>query len=361
MVKALGRIGLQLTGQSPLMDYLNDEFTHQPAGSQADVICKLVEHLPRPSEHTAVGEVLVGHGWIQVRAEGVTYRVDVADDITTIRLLPAFDESRRRLPITAQRAASWNFLSADERLGKVVIYDILDYVTQIAQLGKGQTYIHASAVAKNGLCLLMPAWGGVGKSSAMLRLVRDYGYQYLADDLAILSDDGIVHRHPKRMQVYAYNLDNDKDLQRRLLGERTRIDRAAWTAHLRLKGPKGVRRRVSAHELFGAAGVATEAAVDQVIMLRRASVGQVHVRPISTSDLISRCAWTLVHELSPLTMISCAAQSAGSTVVPDLATLQESSLAVMRSGFANADTLELVLPLEATPKDLIEGLKPLLR
>jgi hypothetical protein len=79
--------------------------------------------------------------------------------------------------------------------------------------------------ARDGHAVALAAWGGVGKTSLMLQLVQHRGWQFLADDLAVLDDSGAVYRSPWRIPVYAHSLDGKGELRRRLFTGRGLVDR----------------------------------------------------------------------------------------------------------------------------------------
>lgn len=76
--------------------------------------------------------------------------------------------------------------------------------------------LHAGAVERNGEAFLLPAAGGVGKTSMVMELSKR-GYKYLADDWVIVGEDGMAYPFYKTMHVFDYNL-RDKELARKVLG-----------------------------------------------------------------------------------------------------------------------------------------------
>ena len=66
--------------------------------------------------------------------------------------------------------------------------------------GHGKTLVHSSTVEKDGKSFLFPAWGGVGKTSLMSYFLSA-GWNYLGDDIAVLSTDGRLHHFPLPMHI----------------------------------------------------------------------------------------------------------------------------------------------------------------
>ena len=77
---------------------------------------------------------------------------------------------------------------------------------QLSLLGCGHTMIHAAALEKDGQVLMLPSWGGVGKTATVCRFVREYGWRLLGDDLVILGN-GQVKPFLKPFVIYPYHKD----------------------------------------------------------------------------------------------------------------------------------------------------------
>lgn len=77
---------------------------------------------------------------------------------------------------------------------------------QLSLLECGRTLIHAAALEKDGQVLLLPSWGGVGKTATVCRFVREHGWRLLGDDLVILGD-GQVKPFLKPFVIYPYHKD----------------------------------------------------------------------------------------------------------------------------------------------------------
>lgn len=61
--------------------------------------------------------------------------------------------------------------------------------------------IHAATVDFRGHGVCMPAWGGVGKTSTVAKLVRLQGFAFMGDDWAFLSGDGQLLGYAKPMFI----------------------------------------------------------------------------------------------------------------------------------------------------------------
>lgn len=75
---------------------------------------------------------------------------------------------------------------------------------QIMLLKNGYSFIHAAGVSKDNKALLLPSWGGVGKTACVSKLVRS-GYRLLGDDLNIITAKGEIYGFPKKFVLYFYH------------------------------------------------------------------------------------------------------------------------------------------------------------
>jgi hypothetical protein len=278
-----------------------------------------------------------------------------------IALKPDDHGRRHRWFSTLYRARDWNFLSGEETHAKNFMYGVFDYLTQIAQLELGQSYIHASSLARDGEGTAIVAWGGIGKTSAALKLITEHGFSFLSDDLGLVDDTGTIWRTPKRLQVYAYNLEGEERLRSMLLDGRSVLDRASWEWKLQRRGPKGVRRRVSAEELFGAQSVAERAPLKRVFCLERGDASDFEAREITTEELSHRAAEVVMHEIEPSGIISRALHSGHhAPILPTQDQVVSATRAVLRRAFDGIPVLGIRIPLTTSPTTLANYLLSLI-
>lgn len=77
---------------------------------------------------------------------------------------------------------------------------------QLSLLECDHTLLHAAALEKNGKVLLLPSWGGVGKTATVCRYVREYGWRLLGDDLVIVGRKRVLP-FLKPFVIYPYHKD----------------------------------------------------------------------------------------------------------------------------------------------------------
>ncbi len=143
----------------------------------------------------------------------------------------------------------WNYLTPKEIVAKNLIYDVLEPLAHGITVKEGTGFIHASAIARGKECALFTGEGGVGKT-AMCLIASSMGYDYLNDDLSLVDSEGICYHHPKRLQIYGYNLKDMQELKGRFFKGRGVMDRIQFVLRKIVFGPKKVRRRTPPKELF---------------------------------------------------------------------------------------------------------------
>lgn len=70
---------------------------------------------------------------------------------------------------------------------------------------KGAAMLHCLTVAYRGYGLLIPAWGGTGKTSTMSKLVKMDGFSFMGDDWAFLTREGDLLGYAKPMFIKPYH------------------------------------------------------------------------------------------------------------------------------------------------------------
>ncbi len=377
----LGRLPFALSGAGGCAQYLRGELeslrvdARESAADAAPVVPRIafdfVRALPPLRDYTATAPVWATADAFRVAYNSLSYRVSAQDpaDEGSRSLLPAIrvellpdDQGRRYRWFSAvYRARDWNYLSSEETQAKNFMYGVFDYLTHVAQLELGQSYIHASSLARDGQGTAIVAWGGIGKTSAALKLITEHGFSFLSDDLGLVDDAGTLWRTPKRMQVYAYNLEGEDRLRSMLLDGRSLLDRASWEWKLRRRGPKGVRRRVSAEELFGERSVARSAPLARVFCLERGDVRDFEVREITADELARRAAEVVMHEIEPFGLVSRALHSGHhAPLLPTQDEVVAATRSVLRKAFDGIPALSIRIPLSTPPASLATHLLSLM-
>jgi len=72
-------------------------------------------------------------------------------------------------------------------------------------LEKGYSFLHASAVAMNNKAIIFSAFPKAGKTNIAVSLLKA-GYSFLANDLVLVSQEGIAYSYQRPIALYPYNL-----------------------------------------------------------------------------------------------------------------------------------------------------------
>ncbi len=200
---------------------------------------------------------------------------------------------------------------------------------QVALLRNDLTFVHAAAVCKDGEALLLPSWGGVGKTACVAKLVREYGWLLLGDDLVIVGPEGQVLAFPKSFVVYPYHRPLFPGLFDQGMGPiapaamNGLLTKAALALKPILRRAPGLlsfarrhnpqSRRVSPYHIFGESCIGVRARAERVVWLERtAELSEDGVQSVSLEEMASRTASVTTLELFGSRMSSvCALMGAG--------------------------------------------------
>lgn len=186
------------------------------------------------------------------------------------------------------------------------------WTLQLALLVNHATFVHAAGVEKNNQAILFPSWGGVGKTALVKKLVDDFGWNLLGDDLIILSSDGVCYGFPKPFVIYPYHKDvfpdffssgggpiapailNDtlSDVARFIKPYLRLFPRALNLA--RHYNPQSVR--VNPSKIFGAGKFARQGQLRKIIWLDRINDLESVKISVSNYSLVSRLIGSTIHE-----------------------------------------------------------------
>lgn len=350
-----------------MVDALRDEFAgiRDDSGDQnADIRFRFVDQLPDIGTYLSIPPLKAGDGVYQAEQGGMTYQVRAIKDGFDVLICARHNHSNKRSGALSglKRFADWNYLSPAETIAKNFLYDIFDHLTQLVHLEQGASYLHASSFEKDGRAVALVAWGGIGKTTSLLKLVSEDNWRFLSDDLGLIDRDGILWRTPKKMQIYAYNIEGQPGLKQRLLGGRTPVDRASWTYRRVKKGPKGVRRRVSGAEFFGPSLAGTPTKLTDLFFIERANVKKFERRSIGVAEIARQSAVILLDELQPFVEHATALHSGDFRPIlsrPDV--FYQNCFNIMRQAFAGQNPDLIRIPLKAGPDELADFLRKALR
>lgn len=355
----LGRLGIALEGDDPILPLVASELVaiaEERAGTDTRPEPGLeirFEPPPQAADAALVDGLEVTADAFSGHRSGLDFAVAGGRPRRLWARSAPFTRWRHRLPPAVARFLNWNHLTPREVVAKNFFYDLFDFVSQTAQLQLGQSYLHAAGFERDGRAVVLAGWGGAGKTSAMLRFVLAGTGSFLSDDLAVIDDSGTVWRSPKRLQVYGYNVTGDPALADRLLTGRSAADRLAWRLFHLARGPRRVRRRVSAEELFGAGRVARAAPLGALFVLEGTARPELSAVALPREEAAERLTETLLSELSPLVEVTSAVRSVRPDGFwPTLAEIAGTTRAVLFAALVGVEPVRVDVPRGTEPAAL---------
>lgn len=355
----LGPIACSFSGHDdPVFEAVCDEISvlDEASTKQPDVRFRFVDELQRPEQMLHAGRWSLSDGVVAGEGHGYDFCMRSSDGTFDVEVCAS--PNRRSVTDHFERAWDWNFLAPHEETAKNFMYNLFDVVTTAALLRRDASYLHASSFCRDGAGVALIAWGGIGKTSSVLKLVTEDGWRFLSDDLGLVDADSTLWRTPRRLQVYAYNVDGQRDVRRRLMEGRGPVDRINWHWRLARFGPKKVRRRIGAEELFGDDFVGDSARLDRAIFLERRDVSEFQFDPIDTDVLARRAATILIDELDTLFSLAVVCESHGIDVgIGTLEELRRRSTQTLKQSFKNLPGGRLSIPVDAGPDALADALR----
>jgi hypothetical protein len=195
--------------------------------------------------------------------------------------------------------------------------DLLPYVFPVIQwilLHKQCSLVHGAAVAVHGRGVLLPGWGGTGKTSAIVCLVRDVpGAAFLSDDYAIVSSNKQLLGFPKAFFIYPYHRNllphafkaRHKPLVPLVLsGLLERVRTAVRPAIMAFPSVERIARRITpehmqvpARKVLPDAEFADSAPLDKVLIVERYSGNETRLDKLDAADVKRRLMGNFHYEI----------------------------------------------------------------
>jgi dolichol-phosphate mannosyltransferase len=127
----------------------------------------------------------------------------------------------------------------------VLYTNVIEALLRFLLVSKGYVLLHSACVVADGLAVLLSAQTDTGKTSTVIRLVRDRNYQFLSDDMTIISPAGMAIQFPKPMTMSYHTMASIKG-QRLRIGQRAAL---AIQSRLHSKSGRTVGRRLGTWNL----------------------------------------------------------------------------------------------------------------
>ncbi|MBL7696807.1 MAG: hypothetical protein JNK79_01560 [Chitinophagaceae bacterium] len=362
-VYQLGNLVFALSGEDQVLPHLREELKSIEIkdNKRPALIFRFGKVLRNLDNGVYASPVICTENEVLCAISGYFYRVSRENDALIVDIQSNAIGVKRRMFPTIAKIRDWNFLLPQEQLAKNFMYDVFDYLTQIQNLGLRQSYVHASSFTRGDRAVAVVAWGGIGKTTSMLKLVTEDNWKFLSDDLGLVDEDGVIYRSPKKMQIYAYNVEGQPKLKNMLLRDRPMVDMLNWYYRKARFGIKKVRRRVSAEELFKEKVGVSDGLTD-VLFIERAAVKDFETHAITVGELASKAASTVMREIDPYHTIMSAIYSVQTKcIIPPYEEVHGKTKQVLAKAFSSTSPLLIKIPLSASPDELADFLRGLLR
>lgn len=359
-IRKLGPVSIALSGGGSVFKEFQKELSSLPLSQaeKADVEFHFVPELGPLPPTIRVGKWQMADDYIRGPGHGYRFEMRHQGGRFVVQIAARGDETLGPLRRKYRQTWDWNFLTPAQTVAKTIIYDLFDVVVGALLVQKGATFLHASTCARGDEALALIAWGGVGKTTSVLKLVTEQNWRFMSDDLGLVDEEGTLWNNPKYLQIYAYNVAGQPALFKRLMEGRGPADRANWHWRLARFGDKKVRRRISATELFGPASVAQSAKLTQAIFLQRSHIQELTWEPMEAEELARQSATILLDELNILFELLVAAESHGLDLgLGTLEGLRQGSLKVLKKALQGVPTMRLKIPIHAGPDALSKALE----
>ena len=191
------------------------------------------------------------------------------------------------------------------------INEWLVIMLQIILLKNEYSFIHAAAVSKEKRALLMPSWGGVGKTASVAKLVKQ-NYKILGDDLNIIGNNGEIYPFPKKFILYFYHKELFPEVFKKqspkcnstlnkfysmIIPTVKRILRhfPSILSFMRKHNPQSMK--VSPIEIFGKEAISKKSEIKQIMWIERIK-GETNIsEKISSNEIASKAVAVTMNEI----------------------------------------------------------------
>lgn len=309
-----------------------------------------------PAGVNVVGPVFALPDKAWIHWDPIGYRALVSWDQ---RERPGFDvqvqimpfPGRPFIPTFVHRWRNLTYISPWEQRAYSFVNGVLESL--LLFLGESTALLHTSVVERGGQAVCFPSTGGTGKTTLSLLLTMRHGFRWLADDIALITEDGRASLYPRHVMMYAYSLLGLSTLERAFLRRRSILDRVHWMLRQYTHGPKRVRRRVPPDVLFGDR-IAESAAIERVLFLVRCPGSDFQREEVSPRRLAGMCTHIILSEYSHYINYLRYWEATG--LAPVTVEMLQSRVAdLYERAFARATECALIrIPLSATPAMLEE-------
>jgi len=240
----------------------------------------------------------------------------------------------------------------DTCMAKRFLINLMLPVLFFVMVERGMTFVHCSAVAKDGRSFLFPAWGGVGKTSLMSHFLAN-GWNYICDDLTVMDREGNIHHFPIPMHIYRYHKKVCPAMTESMERAMTAKERSLWNFAAHFVGESKLVRWIEPARVFGEENIVRKAPLGTVIHMQRSSApGKIQLEPGTPERLAGYICNTIVNEIGDIGLMTSLPNAIDALdFIPDLSTVLNNVKSVAVEAMKNAELYEMLLPSDATPEE----------
>jgi len=232
-----------------------------------------------------------------------------------------------------------SFITDQERLASNIIYDFINPFLQILLLENKGTFVHASCVSDGKGAFLIPALGGVGKTTLSSEFILERGFKFIADDLTILKDKK-CYTNLTHLFVYPYN----KKLVANV--ELSFFDKIKWNFYKILKVPP-LRLRRSPLVVYKKENISrVPRKIKNIFFLEKGNFKLLSSSKIEPRFIISKMKNILLDEFKPLVELIILVNSIKSGILPEVKDFLEKVEFSLGYNLKEADSWVVNIPLE---------------
>jgi len=358
----IGTLVIRIEGDHLVTQWAQDVFSMVKCSEEPELVFRFVDqpvHLR--------GEKAVGDGRTFVGDRTLSYRdrhYDVCMKGGRPAVVEVFQRDRRTVFVKSliDLDETWKMwlshgASLDMKLLKDFAYSIFLSFLQCSLLERNAALVHASGFSVDGKGVLLPAWGGVGKSTIMSRAVLHGKAKFLTDDHAVIDADGQMYLHTLPIHAYVYHLEQDEELKKRILSNFSGLNRLQWQIGKAIR-PKKTVRWVNPDIIFGENKMAASAKIASVIVLFRGKTREFIWESCSPEDAAIPCAGIIMSEIKSFSeRIARADAGWHKSLFPSLGDMHRLLLTIYRHAFSQAGCARLMIPTEADGNALVDYLR----
>ena len=298
----IGPVVLSLKGNLIVGNWFHENFSYHEVANESSNVDFVFTRSFGVSEVNYVGSpnCNTNHNSITFQTYHFKVRVTILDKILVEIIVK--DDSSLLLRCFKDIEEVWKMwtshgMSINTHLLKEFAYEILPFGLQLGLMKNGASFIHASAFEVNGKALLLPAWGGVGKTSTLLKAVLDGKANFVTDDHAIIDSSGTVHTYTLPIHLYSYHINNNKKLKDKVIRDSSMHMKFQWSVGSVIR-KKRLVRWVNPLNVFGRENISRSAKLEDVIVMFKSNCKDFQISKCTAEEAAIPCVGVISREIN---------------------------------------------------------------